>query len=63
MTTPRHPKLLDMVAVTSSNPDELIEIGDVVTVVELLPPPTVSNSNPSTSTAVPAVWGHFTWTT
>lgn len=39
MTTPRHPKLLDIVAVTSSNPDELIEVGDVVTVVEIVPPP------------------------
>ena len=38
MTTPRQPKLLDMVAVTSSTDHELIEVGDVGTVVELMPP-------------------------
>lgn len=38
MTTPRRPKLLDMVAVTGGTDDEKIEIGDVGTVVELLPP-------------------------
>ncbi len=38
MKTPRRPKLLDMVAVTSSTDDEMIEAGDVGTVVELLPP-------------------------
>ena len=38
MKTPRQPMLLDMVAVTSSPTDELVEIGDVGTVVEILSP-------------------------
>ncbi len=38
MTKPREPKLLDLVAVTSSAPESEISVGDVGTVVELLPP-------------------------
>jgi catabolite regulation protein CreA len=38
MIKQREPKLLDLIAVTSSAPDSEISIGDVGTVVELLPP-------------------------
>jgi catabolite regulation protein CreA len=38
MTKPRRPKLLDLVAVTNSPHGESVEVGDVGTVVELLPP-------------------------
>ena len=38
MSQARQPKLLDMVAVTTSPADSEVEIGDVGTVVELLPP-------------------------
>lgn len=38
MTQARKPKLLDLVAVLSDPSDASIEIGDVGTVVELLPP-------------------------
>lgn len=40
MATPRQPKLLDLVAVTSSSStsDQRVEVGDVGTVVEILPP-------------------------
>jgi catabolite regulation protein CreA len=38
MTKPRQPKLLDLVAVTDCPADESVEVGDVGTVVELLPP-------------------------
>lgn len=38
MTKSREPKLLDLVAVLNRPPDEDVEIGDVGTVVELLPP-------------------------
>lgn len=38
MTTTRQPKLLDLVAVTTRFPDIDLEVGDVGTVVELLPP-------------------------
>lgn len=38
MTQPRQPKLLDLVAVTNCPAGEPIEIGDVGTVMELLPP-------------------------
>lgn len=38
MNAPRQPKLLDLVAVTRACAAEGIEVGDVGTVVELLPP-------------------------
>lgn len=38
MTNQRQPKLLDLIAVTSSSPDSDVAVGDVGTVVELLPP-------------------------
>jgi hypothetical protein len=38
MTNPREPKLLDLVAVTSSAPESEVSVGDVGTVMELLPP-------------------------
>lgn len=38
MSTARQPKLLDLVAVTSTTADADVEVGDVGTVVELLPP-------------------------
>ncbi len=38
MTSQRQPKLFDLVAVTSSSPDSEVSVGDVGTVVELLPP-------------------------
>ena len=38
MTKPREPKLLDLVAVTNCSADEPLVVGDVGTVVELLPP-------------------------
>lgn len=38
MSKPREPKLLDLVAVTSSAPESEVAVGDVGTVVELLPP-------------------------
>ena len=38
MTQARQPKLLDLVAVLSGPPNAPIEVGDVGTVVELLPP-------------------------
>jgi hypothetical protein len=38
MISQRQPKLLDLIAVTSSPPDSEISVGDVGTVVELLPP-------------------------
>lgn len=38
MISQRQPKLLDLIAVTSSTPDSGISVGDVGTVVELLPP-------------------------
>jgi len=38
MANQRVPKLLDLVAVTNSSPDAEVSIGDVGTVVELLPP-------------------------
>lgn len=38
MATPRQPKLLDLVAVTNCSSDEPLEVGDVGTVFELLPP-------------------------
>lgn len=38
MNHPREPKLLDLVAVTNSPADSDVAIGDVGTVVELLPP-------------------------
>ncbi len=38
MATPRQPKLLDLVAVTNDSGDERVEVGDVGTVVEILPP-------------------------
>jgi catabolite regulation protein CreA len=38
MSQARQPKLLDMVAVTNRPADSEVEIGDVGTVVELLPP-------------------------
>ena len=38
MTRPRQPRLLDSVAVTNCPVDESVEVGDVGTVVELLPP-------------------------
>ena len=38
MATPRQPKLLDLIAVTNCPSDESLEVGDVGTVVELLPP-------------------------
>ncbi len=38
MTTQREPKLLDLIAVTSSAPDSDVSVGDVGTVVELLLP-------------------------
>lgn len=38
MTHSRRPKLLDLVAVLSDASDESLEVGDVGTVVELLPP-------------------------
>lgn len=38
MTNAREPKLFDLVAVLASPPDSEVEIGDVGTVVELLPP-------------------------
>ena len=38
MTQSRKPKLLDLVAVLKQPPDVDVEVGDVGTVVELLPP-------------------------
>lgn len=38
MPNARQPKLLDLVAVTSTTADADVEVGDVGTVVELLPP-------------------------
>ena len=38
MTPFRQPKLLDLVAVLKSPPNAIVEVGDVGTVVELLPP-------------------------
>lgn len=38
MLSSRRPKLLDLVAVLKHPPDADIEVGDVGTVVELLPP-------------------------
>ena len=38
MIASRRPKLLDLVAVLKSPPDTDVEVGDVGTVVELLPP-------------------------
>jgi len=38
MTKQREPKLLDLIAVTTSAPDSEVSVGDVGTVVELLPP-------------------------
>jgi len=38
MISSRRPKLLDLVAVLQSPPDADVEVGDVGTVVELLPP-------------------------
>ena len=38
MTEPRKPQLLDIVAVLDSAGDDGVEVGDVGTVVELLPP-------------------------
>jgi hypothetical protein len=38
MNKSRQPKLLDIVAVLSAPPDAKVEVGDVGTVVELLPP-------------------------
>jgi hypothetical protein len=38
MISSRRPKLLDLVAVVKRPPDADIEVGDVGTVVELLPP-------------------------
>jgi uncharacterized protein DUF4926 len=38
MSSQREPKLLDLVAVTSAGADSEIAVGDVGTVVELLPP-------------------------
>jgi hypothetical protein len=38
MTANREPKLLDLIAVTNSAPTAEIAVGDVGTVVELLPP-------------------------
>ena len=38
MTQPRKPKRLDLVAVLKQPPDVDVEVGDVGTVVELLPP-------------------------
>jgi hypothetical protein len=38
VTPARHPNLLDLVAVINQPPDAHIEVGDVGTVVELLPP-------------------------
>lgn len=38
MTEPRKPQLLDMVAVLANADDATVRIGDVGTVVELLPP-------------------------
>ena len=38
MTKQREPKLLDLIAVTSSPPDSDVAVGDVGTVVELLLP-------------------------
>lgn len=38
MTQSRKPKLLDLVAVLKQPPDADVEVGDVGTVVELLPP-------------------------
>jgi catabolite regulation protein CreA len=41
MIKPRQPKLLDLVAVTHSPAGETVEVGDVGTVIELLPPDAV----------------------
>lgn len=41
MSGPRTPKLLDMVAVLGAPQDPQVEVGDVGTVVELLPPDAV----------------------
>ena len=38
MISSRRPKLLDLVAVLKRPPDVDVEVGDVGTVVELLPP-------------------------
>jgi hypothetical protein len=38
MTKQRPPKLLDLIAVTNSTDDSDVAIGDVGTIVELLPP-------------------------
>jgi hypothetical protein len=38
MSGPRAPKILDLVAVTSSPPNSDVSVGDVGTVVELLSP-------------------------
>jgi len=38
MNSTRHPKLRDSVAVLSAPPDGEVQIGDVGTVVEVLPP-------------------------
>jgi catabolite regulation protein CreA len=41
MVKRRQPKLLDLVAVTHSPDGEAVEVGDVGTVIELLPPDAV----------------------
>jgi len=41
MTARRRPKLLDVIAVLNAPPDAMIDVGDVGTVVELLPPDAV----------------------
>ena len=38
MTPSRQPQLLDLVAVLKNPPNAIVEVGDVGTVVELLPP-------------------------
>ena len=38
MISQRPPKLLDLIAVTSAMPESEVSVGDVGTVVELLPP-------------------------
>ena len=38
MSQPRHPQLLDVIAVLKSEGDPELEVGDVGTVVEMLPP-------------------------
>lgn len=41
MIDKKEPKLLDIIAVLSPRPDASVEVGDVGTVVELLPPDAV----------------------